>query len=125
MQSYKHSFELNELPPSLNKYLRLHFQERNRVFQKIKHSVWLNVREYLPLRPLTKYKIVCTRYTIRPLDPFDNLPGSFKVVIDALTAFKVIEDDKWGMAENIRCTQVRVKTKKEQKVIIVVEQCNE
>ena len=123
MQSYRHSFELNELPPSLNKYTRLHFQERNRIFKKLKNLVWLNVRENLPLFALTKYKITCTRHTCSPLDPFDNLPGSFKVIIDGLVEAKVIEDDKWTMADQITARQVKVSKKKDQKIVIEIEDC--
>lgn len=126
MQSYSISFELNELPPSPNKYLRMHYHERNKIFSSLKIQTWKKVKDYLPLRPLTKYQIICTRYTIRPLDPFDNLPGSFKCIIDALTSFKIIEDDKWTMGEMISARQVKVKHKKDQKITIQVLQrfCN-
>lgn len=120
MQSYRHSFELNELPPSfLNK--RMHWTEVAEVKKHFKHLVWKSVMGYRPLRPLSKYKIVCTRYTIKPLDPFDNLPASFKPIIDALTDFKIIEDDKWGMGDMIRARQVKVNKVKDQKITIEVQ----
>jgi hypothetical protein len=81
--------------------------------------------DYRPLIPLTKYKIVCTRYTTKPLDPFDNLPSSFKPIIDALTDFKIIEDDKWGMGDMISARQVKVNKLKDQKITIEVQELHE
>lgn len=122
MPSYIHSFELKELPPSiLNK--RMHWTKLSSVKKHFKNLVWLNVRDNLPASPLTNYKITCTRFTIKPLDPFDNLPASFKAIIDGLTEAKVIEDDKWKMGDQIRATQVKVKHKDEQKVVIEIEDC--
>lgn len=124
MQSYFHSFELNELPPSILNQ-RVHWTKRNEIAHKFKLLVWKHVAGYRPLRPLTKYKIILTRHTIRPLDPFDNLPASFKAIVDALTELKIIQDDKWGMGDMISARQVKVSTKKEQKVTIHIEElCN-
>ena len=99
--------------------------ERYRIFKKLKNLVWLSVRENTPEAPLTKYKVVCTRHTIRPLDPFDNLPGSFKVIIDGLVEAKVIEDDKWTMADQITARQVKVSKKKDQKITVEVQELRE
>lgn len=124
MSSYTHSFELKELPPSLNKFMRMHFRERHKEFNKIKSAVHLSVLGHVPYSPLTRYSINLTRHTIRPLDPFDNLPGSFKVIIDALVSFGIIKDDKWGMAENISCRQVKVKSKADQKITVSISDCD-
>ena len=103
----------------------MHHHARNNLFKKLKLMVHLKTRGAIPELPLTKYKIVCTRFTIRPLDPFDNLPGSFKPIIDALTELSIIEDDRWGMGEMISCRQVKVKKKCDQKIMVEVQSVRE
>lgn len=113
------SFELNELPPSLNKYMRMHFHVRSKIFNKIKNDIHKLVLGKLPVEPLTSYQITFTRFTIRPLD-IDNLVASFKPVLDSLTLFEVIEDDRWEMPTKILYKQTRVKHKPEQKITVYV-----
>lgn len=119
MQSYCLSFELNELPPSLNVFMRWHFRKRSAEFNKIKRNCLANISGKEPSKPLTKYSITFTRHTIRPLD-IDNLVASFKPVLDSLENYKVIKSDKWEMSEHIRYKQVKVKKTVEQKVLIQV-----
>lgn len=115
MQSYSFSFELNELPPSLNVFMRWHYRKRASVFKRIENTCKLLILGKAPATPLTSYQIIFTRFTIRPLD-IDNLVASFKPVLDSLVRSGVIEDDKWEMSEFIRYKQVKVKTKLEQKI---------
>lgn len=98
----------------------MHWSALSKIKRHFKNLVWLSVRNNLPESPLTQYRITCTRYTLKPLDPFDNLPASFKAIIDGLTEAKVIEDDKWKMGDQIRATQVKVSKKKDQKVTIEI-----
>jgi Holliday junction resolvase RusA-like endonuclease len=119
MQSYSLSFELNELPPSLNIFMRMHYRERASVFKRIENNCKKLILGKAPATPLTSYQITFVRHTIRPLD-IDNLVASFKPVLDSLVRSGVIEDDKWEMSEFIKYRQVKVKTKKDQRVSVEV-----
>lgn len=57
---------------------------------------------------LKKAKLTLTRHSSQALDP-DNLPASFKYVIDALKFNKIIEDDS---ADHIELTCLWEKAKK-------------
>lgn len=122
MQSYCLSFELNELPPGLNRALRLNGFERNRLYKSIYGISNYLIGSNRPPKPLTKFTLSFTRHTIRPLD-LDGLTASFKPFLDALVMSKIIVDDSWEYVnfENTKYDQVKVKKKIDQKVMIEVK----
>lgn len=119
MQKYSLYFELKELPPSLNRIFSMTWQKRKRIFDKIKTEAHYHILGKKPSTPLKNYHITFTRHTISPLD-IDNLVASFKPVLDSLVLSGVIEDDKWGMTDNVFYKQAKVKKMKEKKVSIQV-----
>lgn len=123
MQSYSLSFELNELPPSLNVFMRWHYRKRAKEFKRIEINCIQQILGKKPKDPLKDFHITFTRFTTRALD-IDNLVASFKPVLDSLVRAGVIEDDKWATTENLKYVQTKVSSKKEQKITVSV-QCNE
>jgi Holliday junction resolvase RusA-like endonuclease len=123
MQSYCLSFELNELPPSLNVFMRWHYRKRASEFKRIENNCIKNILGRAPAAPLTSYQITFTRHTIRPLD-IDNLVASFKPVLDSLVRSGVIEDDKWCTTDNLKYKQEKVNTKMDQKISILINEIN-
>lgn len=121
MQSYSLAFELNELPPSLNVFMRWHYRKRHKEFCIIEKNCLAHFYKRLPETPLSKYQITFTRHTIRPLD-IDNLVASFKPILDSLVKGRVIEDDKWDMSEHIKYRQEKVSKRILQKVTILVSE---
>lgn len=115
MQSYCLSFELKDLPPSLNVFMRWHYRKRSTEFNKIKDNCRKLILGKVPATPLSSYQITFARHTIRPLD-IDNLVASFKPVLDSLVSFGVIEDDKWEMSKHIKYLQLKVNKKTDQKI---------
>jgi hypothetical protein len=122
MQSYSLSFELNELPPGLNIVLRLNRWRRAELYKSIYGISNSLIGSNRPPKPLTKFNLVFTRQTIRPLD-LDGLTASFKPFLDALVRSKVIEDDNWNLVnfENTKFNQLKVNKKSLQKISIEVK----
>lgn len=121
MQSYSLSFELNELPPGLNKALRLNHFKRNNLYKSI-YGICNNlIGSNRPVKPLTKFNLAFTRQTIRPLD-LDGLTASFKPFLDALVRSEIIIDDSWEYVnfENTKYNQSKVKKRTDQKIIVMV-----
>lgn len=118
--SYKLSFELNELPPSLNVFMRMHFRERAKVFKRIENQCHLLMAGKTPEKPLAKFLITFTRFTIRPLD-IDNLVASFKPVLDSIVRAGVIEDDKWTGTDSFHYKRERVSEKKDQRILMEIK----
>lgn len=119
MQSYSFSFELNELPPSLNVFMRWHYRKRASEFKRIENNCRKLILGNAPAAPLTSYQIIFTRHTIRPLD-IDNLVASFKPILDSLVRSGVIEDDKWCTTDNLKYKQERVLKKDAQKITVQI-----
>lgn len=119
MQSYAHAFELKELLPSLNVFMRWHYRKRASEFKRIEKLCSLLIVR--PPSPLTKYHITFTRHTQKPLD-IDNLVASFKPVMDAIVRAGVIEDDKWCTFENVSYRQVRAEKKTDQKTSVSIQE---
>lgn len=121
MQSYCLSFELNELPPGLNKALRLNRWKRNEAFKKIYGISNVLIGNNRPSKPLTRFNLSFTRHTISPLD-YDGLVASFKPFLDALVRSGIIEDDSWDLVNpsNTKYDQIKVKKKKLQKISVQV-----
>jgi hypothetical protein len=117
---YSLYFELQELPPGLNKLLRMNWGKRKRIFDSIQNQVHYLILGKKPSTPLNKYQITFTRHTTRPLDA-DNLVASFKPVLDSLVLSGVIQDDKWGMTDNVSWKQIKAKKIKDQKISVEVK----
>jgi hypothetical protein len=120
MQDYSLYFELKELPPSLNKIFTMTWRKRKGVYDSIKKLAHYQILGKKPSKPLLKYAITFTRHTIRPLD-IDNLVASFKPVLDSLVISEVIQDDKWGMTDNVFYKQEKVSKKINQKISVEVK----
>lgn len=69
--------------------------------------------------PFKQSKLILTRHSTHPMDP-DNLPGSFKYVIDALKFNKIIEDDS---SKHVELTCLWEKAKRgEGKITVKIEE---
>lgn len=111
---------INRVAPSLNVWQTMHWAKR----EKLKKTWALEFR-YLfgPKKPmLQRCKIKYTRFSTGTLDEADNLPGSFKCVGDALVLAGVIKDDSPAVIVSFEAKQVRVKTRKEQRTEITIEE---
>lgn len=118
--SYVLYFEIKKLPPSLNGMLRGSWRAKHGRTSEWKSIVARELlSKKLPPSPLKKFSIIFTRHTTMPLD-VDNLAGSFKPVMDSLKERGVIEDDRWSMTDSVSFSQVRVKTRKEHKISVLV-----
>lgn len=92
--SYSLRFELPGLPEAYNVLMRMHFRPRSVHNNKWMRDVSMMTTGKRPPEPLKTAKITLTRFSsVRP--DSDNLRGSFKCIIDALTVCGVIEDDKF------------------------------
>lgn len=118
--AYQLDFELKELPPGLNKLLRMNWGKRKRIFDSIQLMAKYLILGKQPSQPLVKYQITFTRHTTRPLD-IDNLVASFKPVLDSLVLFGVIQDDKWGLTDSVFYKQKKVKKINEHKISVQVK----
>ena len=119
--SYKLSFELNELPLSLNRVLRLNRWERAALYDDIYQICRFHIHGKQPEEPLEKFTLRFERHTIKPVD-IDSLVASFKPILDSLEKYGVILNDGWELVnfKNTSYEQVQVKTKKEQKIILEI-----
>jgi len=90
--AYQIEIELPGLPRRPNQLNRRHY----RAFTKEK-NYWLRLVGFAvcrtrPKKPLKKATVACTRYSSVAPD-YDGLVGSFKFVMDALVACRVLSDD--------------------------------
>jgi Holliday junction resolvase RusA-like endonuclease len=60
--------------------------------RKLWHGKMARAIHYRPNKPLSKVKMICTRYSSRKPD-YDNLVYSFKAVVDSLVKESIIVDD--------------------------------
>ena len=84
-----------EIPPSLNKYLRMHYQTRKRVNDHWAEIIWhLKLEQRYTESPLKKSKVTLIYYfpDKKRRDP-DNYAG--KMIMDGLTRARIIEDDSF------------------------------
>lgn len=103
---YKLELKINQLPRSLNKSLRTHYHQYNKL-KKQWHDIMIIESRFkgLPNTPLTKAKLKIVRHNFRMLD-YDGLVGSLKPVVDGLIEAKVIKDDSWGVLGQWEVNQV-------------------
>lgn len=120
MTGYRLHFKENRLPPSLNVYSRTHWAVKAK-----EKEFWINVISFYPMpeKPLKRYKLTLVRCSSVEPD-WDGAVGSFKIVVDALRACKVIEDDKYSMSGPWAVSWKKVK-QKEGHIIVTVEERKE
>lgn len=119
---YSLYFELKELPPGLNKVLRLNRWKRSELYKEIYGICHRMVLGKTPQNPLTKFTLAFTRITIKPLD-LDGLTASFKPFLDSLVLSGVIKDDNWDLVnfDNTKYIQTKVRKKTEQLISVEVK----
>jgi hypothetical protein len=97
--------------------LRMHWTARNKLRDQF---TWL-VKVLTKNRHQGKVKLNLTRYYLtQPLD-YDNLVSTGKIPVDSIVLARVILDDKESIISEREYKQVKVKTKGEQKTVIVIE----
>ena len=116
------NFTLTTIPPSPNKWLRMHWRASLKGRKALKDEYyWEFCRQGGQVRPqFSRARVTIIRYAIRMMDK-DNLYGSIKQVIDALRLACIIENDTEGHI-TLTVTQQRVHKRSEQRVEIEVEE---
>lgn len=114
-------FEINALPKTTNKALRMHWAARHT--ENKKWDRWVNVMVLSmgkPEKPLKKAKLTLTRCSSARPDP-DGLANSFKCVVDSLVTCGVLENDTY---ENIGMPEYAWKkaNKGKGKIVVRVEE---
>lgn len=89
-------------PPSLNAANKMHHMAKHRLGKDI--ELMLRSRGPVPQYPGPVSIDYFRTYHSKPLDETDNLPGSFKLVGDALVRLGVIEDDRREIVQ-LTCRQ--------------------
>lgn len=84
--------------------------------------LWEAINGSVPGLPFKRSRLILIRHSTRPMDP-DNLPASFKYVIDALKFNKIIEDDSHKHIE-LTCLWEKAK-RNEGKITIKIESIEE
>lgn len=112
------------IPHSLN--ARLHWAARHRWNKAWKESVqagiWENKRR-LGRMPYSRAKVVVTLHTMRLLD-MDNAYTCVKPVVDALTLYGVIVDDRMDCID-LAVQQVKVSHRHDEKVTLTIERTDD
>jgi len=87
---------IKTLTPSLNKLLRMHFQERKRLKEKLGWEVYAELNEVNPNYEVCiipqKSCLIITSYRKSFLDK-DNFIGGLKLLVDAIKELRLIYDD--------------------------------
>jgi len=117
----KYELAIPETAPSPNQVMRLHWAERKKLWDRWGRFIWACVltQGRLPEKPPERARVTITRSGVRLLDP-DNLTGSCKPVIDALTRNRLITDDSSEHIE-LEVRQVRKPTREKPCTLIEVE----
>jgi Holliday junction resolvase RusA-like endonuclease len=107
---------INELPPLLNVWQRMHWAKRS----KVKEAwIWL-LKQQKPKIHSESVRIIFTRVSTQMAD-FDNIGGSFKAIGDALTKCGVIQDDNPEIVKTLTLRWEKSNTLKDQHVKIEIE----
>lgn len=101
---YRIEFILKGLPPTINSIGRKHWTVKNKITKLWKTKVVVAVGPNKPTVPLKTFNLILTRYSSASCDP-DNLPGTFKHIIDGLVDIDVLEDDKEENVLSLECRQ--------------------
>lgn len=83
--------EIPDLPPSLNKTLRMHWAKKRKLNETWQQWVRAMLPEYF-LEPMVRMRCTITLHHSRFYDK-DNAYGAVKPVVDALRLWKLIRDD--------------------------------
>lgn len=102
--------------PGLNGILKLN---RYAKIDIIRNFRWI-IKSQTKNRHLSTVRITFTRYACS-LQDWDNFAGGFKYVGDALVREMVIVDDKPAVVLEFLPKQVKVKTKAEERTMILIE----
>lgn len=105
-------------PPTLNRYLRLHWSKRKELGERIGWEIRAAVGCGTPR--VSFRKVVIIRRSINEVD-LDNLWGGFKPFIDALRYLELIPEDKPSEVD-ITVRQERVSTRDDEGTLLVLEQ---
>lgn len=99
-------FTIPEVAPSLNRLLRMHWRTRRRLLKKWEWAIFAEVYRLggpIAVKQVGRVAVRITRRGRKTLDQ-DNLHGAAKIILDALKASKVIEDDSPAHIE-LTCEQ--------------------
>lgn len=116
VSAYRLEFFEATLPPSGNVTMRMHWATRKRLSDLWNRIVGFHILANKPRRPLARARLTLTRRGMREMD-FDNMAGSWKVVVDSLRHNGVLKDDK---IENIGMPKFLFEKVKRKDVGIVV-----
>ena len=111
---------IHVLAPSLNVLMRLHYRSYGKLRDK---WTWMVKEQALGRKvksPQFRVHII-REYAVHPLD-MDSLYGSCKAPLDALRYANVIPDDNPNALVALTCQQFKVKTKKEERTTIIIEE---
>lgn len=96
---YTFEVTINALPKRYNENKNAHWAVKHKemkMWRGFVHVEMLKREQRPPLEPLAKATLeLIRRSSVEP--DFDNLVQSFKVVVDALTKLKIIQDDKMSV----------------------------
>ena len=120
---YKLELYIPQVPPSLNRTLRMHYHKRNHAYKEWYTLLGYKIKDK-PKEPLERFKITIVRHFFRQLD-YDGLVASYKPVVDSLKHCNVILDDRYCCSGPWDITQkFRPKVKKALTYLKVEEVCN-
>lgn len=117
--NYRLEFILDGLPPTANSH-KAHWAVSGRERKRWRDAARLRAMIQRPPSPLTKCRLICTRFSYREPD-FDNLTQSFKSVIDGLKDAGVILDDKPSVVLERKYLWERA-PQKQGKIQVIVEE---
>jgi hypothetical protein len=92
--TYRLEFTIAGKPKATNALLGASYWKKHKNAKEWKNWVWIACFRELPPAPLTKAKLILTRYNYRTLD-YDGLVASFKPVVDGLVEAGVLQNDTW------------------------------
>jgi len=118
----KSVFEIPFTLPGMNQMFRMHWIKKTAIKKKVLWLILQQLHNNKVKRFPAKVRLVYTRYSIGEMDD-DNLFSSQKFLRDALVQAAIIKDDSSSYIdkESSECLQVKVKHRKEQKTVLVVE----
>jgi Holliday junction resolvase RusA-like endonuclease len=90
---YRLSIFLDFLPDIQLNNSHGHWATKYQKIRKTKATVGFSVFEHRPPKPLETARLTLVRHSTREPD-FDNMVASFKPVIDALTEYQIIVNDR-------------------------------
>ena len=114
---------LTERVPGLNGDDGL-IRENYHAAKKRKTKLKILMLEQTGNRHKGKVEVTYTRYAVQLMD-WDNHGASFKHIGDALQSAKIIKEDKPSVLVDFNPRQVKVQTRKEQRIEIIIKDRND